>query len=124
LAITAANFQAGHERKHEFSVKQYDDFHEVLHPLQHDALPGKNFRAIRGKATLLLKRGTAIVKLGVPRGVSDANKSEFATELNKFRKAIARLRSDARKGTDAQLQASFSAVHDSFEMLVAMLPRE
>jgi hypothetical protein len=121
--MTAANFQAGHERKHEFSVKQYEDFHEVLHPLQHDALPVKDFGAIR-KSTLLLKRGTAIVKLGVPRGVSDANKSEFATELNKFRKAIARLRSDARKGTDAQLQASFSAVHDSFEMLVAMLPRE
>jgi hypothetical protein len=124
LAIRAANFQAGHERKHEFGVKEYEDFHEVLHPLQHDALPRKNFEAIRGKSTLLLKRGAAIVKLGAPRRVADANKDEFATELEKFRKALARLRSDARKGTDAQLQASFSAVHDSFEMLVAMLPRE
>ncbi len=91
--------------------------------MQHDALPGKDFRRIRAKSALLVKRGTAIVKLGAPRGVTDANQEEFVTELNKFRTALARFRTDARKGTNAQLEASFSAVHDSYEMLVAMLPR-
>jgi hypothetical protein len=63
------------------------------------------------------------VRLGVPGGVTNANKEEFATELNKFRDAIARFRIDAKKGTDTQLETSFSVVHDSFEILVAMLPR-
>lgn len=120
---SSANAQAGRGNKHEFSVKQYGEFHDLLHPLQHEALPGKDFRRIRTISTRLTKRGTAIVRLGVPGGVTNANKEEFATELNKFRDAIARFRIDAKKGTDTQLETSFSAVHDSFEMLVAMLPR-
>ena len=40
--------------QHGFSVKQYEEFHEVLHPLEHDALPKKDFRRIRGKSSLLL----------------------------------------------------------------------
>jgi len=30
-----------------FSVKEYEDFHRVLHPLQHEALPKKDFQRIR-----------------------------------------------------------------------------
>lgn len=122
-ATTAANPQEGHGKKHGFSVRQYEDFHDVLHPLQHDALPRKDFRRIRAKSALLTKRGKAIVNLGVPRGTSDENRKEFTKELKKFNGALAKFRADARRGTDVQLEASYSAVHDSFEMLVAMLPR-
>ena len=133
VSVTAAPFhssstptlsgpQESHE-KHGFGVRQYDAFHDVLHPLQHDALPGKDFRRIRTKAALLVNRGNAIVRLGVPRGVTAANKEEFGKELSKFREANAKFRTVARKGTDAELEASFSALHDSFEMVAAMLPR-
>ncbi len=115
--------QEGHGKKHGFSVEQYDAFHDVLHPLQHEALPAKDFRRIRTKAALLAKRGNAIVRLGVPRGVTEANKEEFGKELSKFKEANARFKTASTKGTDADLEASFNAVHDSFEMLAAMLPR-
>jgi hypothetical protein len=115
--------QEGRGSKHGFSVRQYGDFHDVLHPLQHDALPNKNFKEIRAKSALLLWRGRAIVRLGIPRGTSKRNQAEFAKELRKFSQSLARYNADARHGTDTQLEASFSAVHDSFEMLVAMLPR-
>ena len=118
----AANSQEGHA-KHGFSIKQYEDFHEVLHPLQHEALPNKDFKVIRAKSALLTKRGQAIVRLGVPRGTSKENRAQFVSELKKFSKALTKYRADARRGTDLQLEASYSAVHDSFEMLVAMLPR-
>ena len=118
-----ANAQEGHGSKHGFSVKQYEDFHHVLHPLQHDALPNKNFNEIRAKSVLLNKRGRAIVRLGVPRGTSKENRAEFAKALTKFSKALTKYSADARRGTDTQLEASYSAVHDSFEMLAAMLPR-
>ena len=36
-----ASPQEAHGKKHEFGIMQYDAFHDVLHPLQHDALPGK-----------------------------------------------------------------------------------
>ena len=115
--------QESHEKKHGFSVRQYDAFHDVLHPLQHEALPNKDWRQIRTKSALLTNRGYAIVRVGVPRGVSDEKKSEFRTELRKFNLALGKFRSDARRGSNAQLETSFGAVHDAFEMLAGMLPR-
>jgi hypothetical protein len=107
--------------QHGFRVKEYEKFHDVLHPLEHDALPKKDFRRIRSQANLLVKRGNAIVKLGVPTGTSEEKKEEFAKELNSFREALATFKTDARRGTDDQLKASYSAVHDTFEMLAALM---
>ena len=122
-AITAANPQEGHGNKHGLSVKEYEDFHRVLHPLEHDALPKKDFRRIRKQSSLLVKRGKALVKLGVPHGTSDEHKEDFANGLTKFGEALTKFQTDARKGTNEQLKTSYSAVHDSFEMLAALLPR-
>jgi hypothetical protein len=121
LSVTGATNEAA---QHGFSFKEYEKFHDVLHPLEHDALPKKDYRRIRSQANLLVKRGNAIVKLGVPSGTSEKKKEEFAKELNSFRQALARFRTDARRGTNDQLKTSYSAVHDSFEMLAAMLPRQ
>jgi len=123
LCLTSVSAQHGEGNKHGLSVKQYEDFHDVLHPLEHEALPKGDFARIRSQAALLVKRGNAIVKLGVPPGVSAANREEFATGLGKFKDALAKFKTDAKKGTDDQLKTSYSAVHDSFEMLAGMLPR-
>jgi hypothetical protein len=123
LTSAFAQHEAGGKHGHGLSVKQYEDFHAVLHPLQHEALPKNDFARIRSQSALLRKRGNAIVKLGVPAGVTAGNREEFTTELNKFKAALARFKTDARKGTDDQLKSSYSAVHDSFEMLAALLPR-
>jgi DNA-binding transcriptional MerR regulator len=109
--------------QHGFSIKEYEKFHDVLHPLEHDALPKKDYRRIRSQANLLVKRGNAIVKLGVPSGTSEDKKEEFAKELDSFRKALATFKKDARTGTNSRLKTSYSAVHDSFEMVAALLPR-
>ena len=120
---SVVNAQKGHGSRHGLSVKEYEDFHDVLHPLQHDALPNKKFKEIRAKSGLLIRLGRAIVRLGVPRGTIKKNQTEFRKELLKFGRSLARYNADARSGTDAQLETSFSAVHDSFEKLAAMLAR-
>ena len=51
-----------------FGVKEYDAFHDVLHPLEHEALPKGDFARIRSQAKELTERGDAIVRLGVPKG--------------------------------------------------------
>jgi hypothetical protein len=122
-ATSATNPQEGHGNKHGMSVKAYEEFHDVLRPLQHEALPAKDFARIRAQSSLLIKRGKALVKLGVPRGTKAEHKDEFAKGLTKFNKALAKFKADAKKGTDEQLTASYSAVHDSFEMLADWLPR-
>lgn len=106
----------------DFSVKEYDEFHKVLHPLEHEALPKNDFATIRARATELITLGQAITKLGVPRGTKQEHVEEFKKELKKFRTALTKFRSAAKSGTDQELKTTYSAVHDSFEMLAGMLP--
>jgi hypothetical protein len=108
----------------DFSVKEYNEFHDVLRPLQHEALPAKDFQRIRSNSAELLKRGDAIVRVGIPKGIAKTKSEEFAKELKNFNNSLAKFQKHAKDGTDAQLEASFSAVHDSFEMLAGMLPRK
>lgn len=104
------------------SVKEYKDFHDVLHPLEHEALPNNDFKTIRAKAPLLVKLGEAILNLGVPLRVEAKNKENFKEGLQKFDVALRQFKRDARDAADEQLKASYSAVHDSFETLAGMLP--
>ncbi len=107
----------------DFGVKEYDDFHEVLHPLEHEALPKNDFATIRARASELVTLGQAITKLGVPNATKPENRVEFRKQLKSFKEALSKFRSAAKSGTDAELKTTYSAVHDSFEMLAAMLPR-
>lgn len=109
---------------HGFSVKEYEDFHHVLHPLEHEALPKGDFKTIRAKADELVTLGEAILKLGVPGGVKEKNRDEFKEWLGKFGDALVKFKADAEAGTDTQLKESYTSVHDSFEMLAGMLPRK
>lgn len=122
LLICAISIAAIGGAGEHFSVKEYNEFHDVLHPLQHEALPKKDFATIRSRAGELTMRGEAIVKLGVPAGVKEA--TEFEKELKIFSDALAKFKTDAANATDAKLEESYLAVHDSFEMLAGMLPRK
>jgi hypothetical protein len=105
-----------------FSVKEYNDFHEVLEPLQHEALPKKDFPRIRSNADELVRRGKGILKVGVPDGIAKPSVENFRNELKKFKNALDKFSKDAKSGSDGKLEISFSQVHDSFEMLAGMLP--
>jgi hypothetical protein len=105
-----------------FGVKEYDSFHDLLHPLEHEALPKSDFARIRTEAKELVKRGDAIVKLGVPKGVK--NVDEFKKNLDAFAKALVKFSAEAESGVDEDLKTSFSAVHDLFEELAHALPRK
>jgi hypothetical protein len=122
LFVPASSGAAMSGAEEHFSVKEYNEFHEVLHALQHEALPKKDFKTIRARAVELTTRGEAIVKLGVPAKVTDA--AEFEKELKRFSEALAKYKSDAEAAEDAKLEESYLAVHDTFETLASMLPRK
>lgn len=105
-----------------FSVKEYDDFHKVLHTLHHDALPKNDLATIRSRAKELIGLGDKIVKVGVPHGTKAEHVEKFKTELDKFSKALVKYGTDAESGNDADLKTSYVAVHDLFEDLAHMLP--
>lgn len=120
IVLMTVSFSFSATEEH-FSVKEYNDFHEVLHALQHDALPKKDYKTIRDRAAELVSLGDAIVKLNVPAGVKEP--AEYSKELATFRTALEKYKTDAAGASDEQLEKSYLAVHDSFEMLAAMLPR-
>jgi len=101
-------------------AEAYERFHDVLHPLQHEALPRKNFAEIRRRSGELFTRGRAIVKLGVGQAPK-RNRAEFAKALSKFSRALAAFRTDARSGSDSKLEKAFSDVHDLYEELDALV---
>ncbi len=108
-------------RARSFGVAAFDRFHEVLHPLQHDALPKGDYKTIRARAAKLVSLGKPLTNMAAPRGTSDI--SLFKNKQKAFAKALSNFKRDARRGTDEQLKISYSAVHDSFEELVGLLPR-
>jgi len=107
-----------------FGIKEYDAFHDVLHPLEHEALPKGDFARIRSQAKELITRGDAIVKLGVPGEIKAEKTEGFKKQLDGFAKALVKFGVDAESGTDADLKTSFSAAHDLFEALAHMIPRK
>jgi hypothetical protein len=123
LAIMFLAGPAGVSAQHGFSVKQYEEFHDVLHPLEHEALPKNDFKRIRSQSETLVKHGREIVKFGVPEGLAAEQQAEFKKELAKFNSALNTFRTQAKRGSNSRLKTSYSAVHDSFEMLASMLPR-
>jgi hypothetical protein len=106
--------------QHGFQIKEYELFHDVLHPLQHEALPQEDFQRIRSMANELVTRGKAIVKLGLPQA-PNANRREFAKSLREFDRALARFKIDARAKNNSKLKKSYIAVHDSFEKLADLV---
>jgi len=111
-----------HKPEKHISIKEYEAFHRVLHPLQHDALPKKDYETIRNHADELLSKGNAVVDLGVPTGTREDDRGRFESTLQHFSSQLKALKKHAKEGSDLQVKESFDAVHDSFELLVSMLP--
>ncbi|MGH9943947.1 MAG: hypothetical protein ACRD9R_16500 [Pyrinomonadaceae bacterium] len=110
------------KKKHGFGVEEFDKFHDVLHPLQHEALPKNDLQTIRAKSADLVGSGHALAKLGTPQGVTKT--TDYEDGLKKFKEALDAYEKDAKSGSDEQLRTSYIAVHDTFEGLVDLLPRK
>lgn len=107
--------------QHSFQIEEYELFHAVLEPMQHEALPTGDFARIRLMANELVTRGRAIVKLGVPKAAKP-QRWKFAEARRKFDRALSAFMKDARKKNDLRLSKSFTAVHDLFEELADLVP--
>jgi len=121
ISLSVAAHAAHASYQHEFSVKAYEEFHDVLHPLQHEALPKGDFATIRARSLELVKHGRAIVKAGVPKSVPVDRVADFKKRLATFNKTLTQFRKDAKSGRDDQLKTSYSAVHEEFEALADLV---
>lgn len=99
----------------------FDRFHDLLHPLQHDAVPQNDYARIRRDGRDLVLAGRRITNNVVPATVADTAK--FCDEQARFELALKEFDRAARRKDDAELKRSFASVHDTFEELASLIRR-
>jgi cytochrome c556 len=113
--------QAFKERHEAFSNADFDRFHDILHPLQHEALPKNDFATIRREARRLVTAGRPLTRMAVPPGIAETAK--FCEEQARFTDALKRFDRAAQRKDDNALKRSYIQVHDTFEEMAHLLPR-
>ena len=116
--------QRGHaEEKHHgaFNNTDFDRFHGVLHPLQHEALPKNDFQTIRREAKRLVAAGRPLTRMVIPVGITDTAK--FCEEQARFTDALKQFDRAAKRNDDEALKRTYVRVHDTFEEMAHLLPR-
>lgn len=102
---------------HVFAIPEMDHFHEVLHPLVHDAMPEKEYDVVRGKLDELFTQAKAIRNAKLP--------AEMAPVKKEFRRSAERLVDQIRKlkktSNDAKFEALFDEMHMTFEGMVGLV---
>lgn len=101
---------------HVFAIPEMDHFHEVLHPLVHDAMPEKQYDVVRGKLDELFTQAKAIRKSKLP--------AEMAPVKKEFRRSAERLVDQIRKlrktSDNAKFEALFHEMHMTFEGMAGL----
>jgi hypothetical protein len=115
----AEDFPKG-KMEHHFAIKELDSFHDVLHPLVHDALPEKDYEAIRSQLDKLLEYATAIDEASLPEEYAPKNK-EFKNLSKLLVSQINELQQLGEKSNEETFEAKFEEMHETFETLAHML---
>jgi len=121
-AIAQESSEATHQKEtaHRIALKELDDFHEMLHPLVHEAYPSKDYAAIRSAMPGLLKEGKKVAKAKLPKEFS-GHKKEFTKHS---RTLVAQLQALVKKNktlTDEQYGEQFMEMHETFEAIADLL---
>ena len=107
-------------KPHEFALKELDIFHEALHPLVHEALPNKDYTAIRAGLEDLLTKAKAIEKARLPRKFASRRK-EFQKQSKLLVSQLADMNEVKDKVDGDTLGKKFNDMHETFETLVELV---
>ena len=107
-----------HEMK-SASFKELDAFHELLHPLVHEAYPAKDFAAIKKGIPGLIKSAAALKTAALPKELS-AKKTVFNKTAKKLLQQLNQLDKKKETWKDKEYGEKFMAMHDTFEKMIDM----
>ena len=106
----------GEKPVHSFAVKELKAFHDILHPLVHDALPKSDFGRIKKGLDKLLQKAIAIQKAKLPKELA-GRKEEFKNTSNNLVTQLQDMVAMKDKVDDETLEKTFNEMHDTFEQL-------
>ncbi len=102
------------------AVKEVDAFHELLHPLVHEAYPAKDFAAIKKGLPGLVDAAVSMKKASLPPKFA-AKKNLYKKHSKKLHQQLTSMNKMKSKLTDDELGKRFMEMHDTFESIMGLM---
>lgn len=94
-------------------IKELEDFHLVLYPLWHQAMPKKDFRAIKASIPSLKERIDALMKAQLPQKLKDVE-IQFIERRETLRKEVLELADVCRQNKDHKIIEKLTQMHEAY----------
>jgi hypothetical protein len=101
-------------------IKELDSFHETLYFIWHDALPKKNYSAIKETVPVLKAEIDSLMKVSLPYGCQK-DKEEFEKKRTALKDAVYQVALVCQKGTNKQIDDALTLMHEKFMELNLVL---
>lgn len=101
-------------------VKELDAFHELLHPLVHEAYPAKDFAAIKKALPGLVDAAVSMKKASLPPKFA-AKADIYKKHSKKLLQQLSTMNKMKAKLTDDELGKRFMEMHDTFESIMGLV---
>lgn len=97
-------------------VQAMDDYHRVLRPLMHQALPQKNMAAFKENSDRLLKQAEQLAKAAIPAKF-ESQKPEIDRMTQSILEKTRTFHLATQSAGDPEILETFRAAHDEYEEL-------
>ncbi len=97
-------------------VELMDEYHRVLRPLMHQALPDEDVATLKENASALLKGAEKIAAVEIPSKF-EAKKDELSNIINGLLSKTKAFYETCQTGSDEEIMDTFRSAHDDYEAL-------
>lgn len=101
-------------------VPELDDFHEVMHPIWHDAYPNKDYDALKKYVDEVNKKAKAVYSAQLP-GINREKQLKWNEGVIQFQAAVEEYNKTARSDDNEGLLKAAENLHTNYEMLVRII---
>ena len=97
-------------------TRELEEFHLVLYPLWHQAMPDKDYQAIKAAVPSLGSKMNALMQAQLPQRFSDIE-PQFLEKREALRLSVEDLASVCRQNKDDQIIDKLTVMHDAYRAL-------
>jgi len=97
-------------------MKEMEQFHLVLYPLWHEAMPNKDYQAIKAAIPSLESKMDALMKAEIPEDFKDIE-TQIIEKREALGKAVEDLANVCRKNKDGEIIDKLTQMHESYRAL-------
>lgn len=101
-------------------VPELDDFHDVMHPIWHDAYPNKDFEALKKYVDEVNEKAKAVYSAQLP-GINREKQLKWNEGVIKFQAAVEEFNKTAQADDNEGLLKAAENLHTNYEMLVRII---